>query len=377
MKENEPNWADKVNVGLNAVQVAQLQGLQSSLRALGALEGEKLRLELNEQQNKERENRLREHIWQLEQAFDRFVQDAPPCAVCAVARQIQLIIFSNQISTASFSQFADKDRVAQFVNLLENAKGAAVNKMSAAERRDWDTYLRYQEEASELQRLIDWVRVERERREQKVKRISKAKKRRETAAEELTTLLHQGGQSGGNENRPSKVGATLAEISAPFVFGGGILGSLIGIMLICESTLPGIGLFVLSLACFPFGYFLQQKGVKYGRIVALDKTLNKEIAETAETGDFTWEGDTDLVARFANGKGDNGEKWAISGLKKFQSTTRKELLDVQRERETFIKNFLHANGLTDDGLFEGQKTWQPDKTAPLACRPEFSVWPGT
>jgi hypothetical protein len=61
MSENKPNWTDKATLASNVLQNIQLQEVHSTLRAVGALQAEKLRLELNEQQTKEREDQLREH----------------------------------------------------------------------------------------------------------------------------------------------------------------------------------------------------------------------------------------------------------------------------------------------------------------------------
>jgi len=74
MSDNQPtrpNWADKANLASNLLQNIQLHELHSTLRAAGALQAEQMRLAVSERQTTENEDRLREHIWQMESAFNR------------------------------------------------------------------------------------------------------------------------------------------------------------------------------------------------------------------------------------------------------------------------------------------------------------------
>lgn len=152
----KPNWVDKANLASNVIQNVQLQELHSILRATGALQAEKSQLELNERQVKDRENRLREHIWQMNSALDALLRDSTvsPCAVFVLVKQTQDSLAQFQVTTASFSQFADKDRLGQFFNRLQQAYETSASKMTDDQRKDADTYLRYQSELLGLDDLI-------------------------------------------------------------------------------------------------------------------------------------------------------------------------------------------------------------------------------
>lgn len=157
MSENKPNWVDKANLASNLLQNVQLQQLHSLVRVLGNLQAEQVRMELNERQTRERENRLREGLWVIENGFNRLLNDPgiTKCAMCVLAGQIQDLMAKSGLTTDSFRQLDDKDRLARFLDRLEGT-GDSIDKLSAEERAKVAEYRRCDAEAQELTALISW-----------------------------------------------------------------------------------------------------------------------------------------------------------------------------------------------------------------------------
>lgn len=162
VSENRQNWTEKASLVSNVLQNIQLQELHSTLRATGALQAEKLQMELNEQQTKDREDRLREHIWQMEQGLDRVLNGAEitPCTRFILSKQVQDTMARFGVTTASFRQFGDKDRLGGFIQRLQQAMQDASGQMSAGQKTDMDTYLHYVAEAQELESLAKKLQTE-------------------------------------------------------------------------------------------------------------------------------------------------------------------------------------------------------------------------
>lgn len=152
----KPNWVEKTSAVSNVLQNIQLQELHTTLRATGALQAETLQRELNERQVAEREDRLREHVWQMDTALDALLRNGSvlPCAVFVLAKQTQDSLAQFRVNTASFRQVTDKDRLGQFFNRLQQACESAASKMTEDQRKNADTYLRCQSELPGLDDLI-------------------------------------------------------------------------------------------------------------------------------------------------------------------------------------------------------------------------------
>jgi hypothetical protein len=138
MTENKPNWADNANVALNTIQVAQNDRLQRTVSALGALQAEKVRLQLNEQQTKDREDQMRESLWVLENGFNELLsnQDLTPCGLYIVSTQLQDMMAQTGFTTAAFRQFPDKDRLGNFTSRVRQAMQDSKAKISEEQFAD-------------------------------------------------------------------------------------------------------------------------------------------------------------------------------------------------------------------------------------------------
>ena len=350
----KPSWVDYTNLASNVAQNVQLSEVQSALKTLGALQAEKVRLELSEQHAREREDQLREHIWQMGQAFQRFVPGAAPCAICVVARQIQDSMSRYRISVASFREFADKDRFGQFVGRLQRAEDEAINKMTAAQRAEWETYVRYKDEAQELDDLINRVQAELERNAQQIRRLSKVRVQKEAATEELRKLSGPSGQSNRLKGAAwSTDSVMLARVAGSLLFGTGLLAAILGIGgLSLGHVLAGTALMLSCPVCFALAYYLQQKAARHEHIAALEQTVKRAESEIVELASVVPLTDGDPIAGYAL-EASGGTKGSIaSQLKKFQANTVAGLLQTRTERQAFMEKIRHANGLTDDDSFQ-------------------------
>ena len=170
---SQPNWVDKANLASNVMQNVQLQGVQSTLQAIGALQAEKVKLELREQQTREQEDKLRDGIWQMEQMFENVLQDptATPLSTYFVAKYLLGGMTNNALTTASFRQFADKDRLGKFTAKLQRTVKDLQNELTPQQEADIGKFLRYEAEDRDLTALIEelrgkhtWVKNAEERR---------------------------------------------------------------------------------------------------------------------------------------------------------------------------------------------------------------------
>ncbi len=175
-EENKPNWVDKANLASNLFQNVQLSGVQSSLRTLAELDAERTRLVLNEQATSEREDRLRENIWMLENAFAPLMSDpaTTPSAKYVMAKELQDSLPQLGVSTDRFRQFVDKDRVARFVNQVQQSMKEYGSRMSVQELGNADQYLRYQSEAKPLVDLVQKLQKLQSERNEKERELAVA-----------------------------------------------------------------------------------------------------------------------------------------------------------------------------------------------------------
>jgi hypothetical protein len=164
MSDNKPNWVDYANLASNFANLAsnltqnvQLQQIHSTLSNLALLQAELAKLDVSKAQATEREDRLREHVWRMEKAFDEAIRTSTggPCGHYVITRQIQDGIARCGITSASFCQFGDKDRLGQLFDHLQLAIDTSVAKMTEDQRRDADTFIRYQVEVAELESSIE------------------------------------------------------------------------------------------------------------------------------------------------------------------------------------------------------------------------------
>jgi hypothetical protein len=246
MSDNKPHWVDYANLAANVAQNIQLSQLHSTLSALASLQAERALQEQNQQQAMERENRLREFIWRLKIAFDTYLRNpgATPSGRFAVAKQMIAGLAQGGVTTSSFSQFVDKDRLGRFFYRLQQTTDEAGRILSEQEKRDTEACLRYESEAQDLDALIK--RATEQQNEISYK-LSEAKKRKGTATKRLEDLRAQASTAATAPQAKIPAGRGLlaavwsvGAIILAFVFiVAGVLAGLIGVF--------AIGVFVYSL----------------------------------------------------------------------------------------------------------------------------------
>jgi hypothetical protein len=157
MRENEPNWAEKGTLVSSILANVQLQQVHSTLRALGAIQAEQAQQQLNEQQWSEREDRLRENLWQLENNFNQFARDAAVTltAKCVMTRAVQLCLERFGVTTKAFRELGDKDRVGSFQERLQQVLAETSAKLSGEQRADVENFFRFSVELEELRFLLE------------------------------------------------------------------------------------------------------------------------------------------------------------------------------------------------------------------------------
>jgi hypothetical protein len=155
MSTNTPNWAEKANLALNVIQIAQLGQLNSAFEALRCLEAARASLELDARQSQECEDRIRDFIWQAERAFLDYSQKAAatPAGNYALAKQIQGGFQQSGVMSASLRQFADKDRLDGLQRRLQETIENEGGKLSPDQRAEAETYLQYSSDLEELDYL--------------------------------------------------------------------------------------------------------------------------------------------------------------------------------------------------------------------------------
>jgi hypothetical protein len=239
MSDNKPHWVDYANLASNVAQNIQLSQLHSTLSALASLQAERALLEQNQQQATERENRLRESIWRLEIAFDTYLRNpgATPSGRFAVAKQMIAGLAQGGVTTSSFSQFVDKDRLGRFFYRLQQTTEEAGRIMSEREKRDAEAYLRYESEAQDLDALTK--RATDKQNEIKF-RLAQAKRRKETATSRLEELRLQLGTHTNKDQKPvrfwHKALAVVMIVAAIILAVIGGLAALLGILSIGVSV---------------------------------------------------------------------------------------------------------------------------------------------
>jgi hypothetical protein len=354
MNENKPNWVDKANLASNVVQNIQLQGVHSTLQALGDLQAQKIRLDLNELQVREREDRLRDHVWRMEHAFKSVLRDASttPCAIYVLAKQVLDGMTRYRVTTATFREFNDKDRLGQFMHTLQQAIEDSIAKMSLEQQGDTEKFLRFQSESQELTDLVENLQAQNQQRTDKIER---AKKRKGTAIAKLEGLGKKVGTPEAKVERLAAIGrCSLGKV------GVVILGAPAGIAwlsLLFYLGVPiqaffgdrndpedgklfatGLGILLVAIALTAFAIILHRKS-QFPRSIEEQIALReKEISDADAT--------LAKLERFNPPAGD---------LKKFEAKDLSELTWLRNERDSFMLQFRQANQLSSDPFPENSR----------------------
>jgi F0F1-type ATP synthase membrane subunit b/b' len=348
--DKKPNWVDYANLASNVAQNIQLSQLHSTLSALASLQAERALQEQNQQQAMERENRLREFIWRLEVAFDAYLRNAgaTPSGRLAVAKQMIAGLAQGGVTTASFSQFVDKDRLGRFFYRLQQTTEEAGRILSEREKRDAEAYLRYESEAQDLDALI---KRGTEKQTEISYKLSEAKKRKGTATKRLEELRAQASTAAQVTlpEAPSRrrilaaAWSVGAGILALILFLVGALAGLVGVFAIgvfiysLVERSPGdigffvgfgIGLLVIAFVCFAVAGMLVPKS-------PVEKPIEERIAELEKQIASADARISELKAQ----RSPDGE------FRKFNATTLSGLLKEREIRTDFRLQFRQDHSL--------------------------------
>ena len=169
MSENKPNWIDRASLVSNVVQNVQLHDIHSALSALVSLQAQWACSEANARLAQDQEDKLRECVWRMENGFKKFIErkELTPSGAYVIANQISSALQVVGVTSASFRQFADKDRLARFASEIQQTLSESDARLTPSQKLDVETYLRYQSEVSELDFLIEYF--EREKKDLKAR----------------------------------------------------------------------------------------------------------------------------------------------------------------------------------------------------------------
>jgi hypothetical protein len=181
MSENKPNWIDRANLVSNIAQNAQLHDIHLALSALVSLQAERAASEANARLAEDREDKLRECVWRMENGFKKFVEqkELTPSGAYVIANQISTALQSVGVTSSSFGRFEDKDRLDHFVTGIQKTLSKAGERLTPSQKADVEKYLLCQTEVSELEFLIEHF----DREEKDVKARAAVKKLQEIRQE--------------------------------------------------------------------------------------------------------------------------------------------------------------------------------------------------
>lgn len=292
-----------------------------------------MHLVLSEQQTKEREDLLREHIWQMENAFNPLVNnpEVTPCAKYIFAKQIQSGLAQFNVTTASFRLFDDKDRLGGFIRRLQQAMEEADRQMSTRQKSDMETYLRYGVEVQELSELME-LETARQSAEQAAQKKSVLKPKIDELRQKKEAIQVGYGKTPGHRlvylGLPFALAFALAFTVIGMLDDEGIKGmsawDVFGNMII---TLPVGAFFALVFKLIREGLSPQTK-IANGLQAEIER-LEQEIAH--------------LDASERNLSIPQPRRLEL--LKKFGTNNAPDLLKQKQERDAFMLQFRQTNNL--------------------------------
>ena len=145
----ERTWIDYANLGSNIVQNLQLCHVNQTL-------AEQSRLDQMERWDNEREDRLRETVFQLDNHIEGLLRhlQAHPCPALALALEIKGIIENQNIKTGSFRAYEDKDRLKKVLKGLDEVIEKCNAILTPDQKADVERCAKYRIEMPALERFI-------------------------------------------------------------------------------------------------------------------------------------------------------------------------------------------------------------------------------
>ena len=223
--KKDRDWIDYANLAANVASAAQLHSIDQAIAEQSNRE-EMARLE------DEREAKLREIVFQTENMIGRLKNEIAegPVATYAVALEIKNTFFGDDnITTANFHAYEDKDRLKQVLNALEEVSEKSAAGLTPAEKEDAEKCAKYRTEMPRLEIVIS-LQKEQDAYTDKIKELDQIK-----ATEKNLQA----------SSKPSRGIFTRFLVLIVFMLKGGKVSPLMGgLMLICIILLPVlVGLF--------------------------------------------------------------------------------------------------------------------------------------
>jgi len=152
----ERDWIGYANLASNLTQNMQLRHANQTLEELHRAATASALNEQEARQTDEHEARLREHVFQLAdnvEGLHRHLHELP-CAALVLALEIEAILEKNNVSTASFRAWEDKDRLKKVVKGLEDVREKASALLEIDGKEKAARCVKYHAEMPALDQLI-------------------------------------------------------------------------------------------------------------------------------------------------------------------------------------------------------------------------------
>jgi menaquinone-dependent protoporphyrinogen IX oxidase len=163
---NERGWIDYAGLASQIGQNLQLSALHSTLAEIGDMALAKARRDLSEVQSHQIEAAARESTFQCQRMLKRLrgYLSENPRAVLALTLVMQAEVRANNLTTAVFTSFHDKDRLQEVLDDLAGLIREAEERLSPEDRRRVHLCMRYRAEEAELEQVAqlrhEWDRFE-------------------------------------------------------------------------------------------------------------------------------------------------------------------------------------------------------------------------
>jgi hypothetical protein len=152
----ERDWIGYANLASNVTQNVQLRHVNRMLEGLERAATERALDEKQQRLKEEGENRLRDYISEIDDnvsGLQRHLRERPRAAL-ALARGMEGILERNNVSTASFHKWEDKDRVKRVLEGLQNVREQSAALLTAGEQEDAEKCAKYLVEMPALDQLV-------------------------------------------------------------------------------------------------------------------------------------------------------------------------------------------------------------------------------
>lgn len=150
------DWVDYANLGINYAQLSQAREIKNSLDQMRSLEAERLRQDRWDASRSEREDRLREAVFQGEDTLEgcHYHLESRPLGVLALALELTGNFQKYGFTTASFRAFEDKDRLRKLLKGMEEVIEQSRKRLTSSEQAEAGACVRYRIEMEALRDLM-------------------------------------------------------------------------------------------------------------------------------------------------------------------------------------------------------------------------------